>query len=244
MKKHSNTLTILTLTAVLVLSACAPAATSTPTEAVETQAIASPTEAPTEEITEEPTEEISALFTIQADADLQDAVTALYAACFPDEQVLFVESDADLLAAAAAEDAAFTPSDLPATFLPDAVLIPQTDSEDVTTFIDFAVSTAGQQVLIDLGLLPASVTLTDQTGSTVEIAQPVERVISAYGPTTAIIYTVDGENTLVAASYLGAKDALGSTAMGNIDPRFEDLKSDDYFSQLRFQPGRSSQPRP
>jgi len=234
MKKHMLNLTLCTLAVALVLSACASAAESTPTEAVETQETTAPTEALTEETTEEPTEEIPEEFTIQADADLQDAIAALYAACFPEEQVIFVDSDAVLVATAASDDETFTPSDLPATFLPDAVLISQTDAEKATTFIEFATSAAGQQVLIDLGLLPASITLTDQAGNTVEIPQPVQRVISSYGPATAIIYSVDGESTLVAASYLGAKDALGSTAMGNIDPRFEDLISDDYFSQYDF----------
>ena len=226
MKRHILHLTLLVLAAVLVLSACAPASETTPTDAVEVQE--------TEEPTEEPTVEITARFTIEADADLQDALTALYTVCFPEEQPLFVEAEGDLLVTAAAEDEDFTPSDLPATFLPDKVLIPQTDSPDGDKFINFAISTAGQQVLIDLGALPPSITLTDQAGNTVEITQPVERVISAYGPSTAIVYSVGGEAALVAASYLGAKDPLGSTAMGNIDPRFEDLKSDDFFNQTDF----------
>jgi len=226
MKKRIIHLTLLALAAVLAFSACAPANETTPTDAVEVQE--------TEETTEETTEEITARFTIEADPDLQEALTALYTACFPEELPLFVETEGDLLATAAPADEDFAPSDLPATFLPNKVLIPQTSSPDVVAFIDFAVSAAGQQVLIDLSALPPSITLTDQAGNTVEIAQPVERVISTYGPTTAIVYSVDGEAALVAASYLGAKDPLGATAMGNIDPRFEDLKSDDYFNQTDF----------
>lgn len=230
MKKHIINLILLTLAAALILSACTTATEEvTPTEEEEVQE----TEAPTEEPKEEPTEEVSARFSIQADADLQEAVTALYTACFPEEQPLFVDSEADLLATAATEDEEFTLSDLPATFLPDSVLLPQTDSDDITEFVDFAISTAGQQVLIDLGALPDSVTLTDQAGNTIEIPQPVERVLSAYGPSTAIIYSVDAEDTLVSAAYLGAKDTIGSTAMANIDSRFEDLKSES-FSQDEF----------
>jgi len=71
------------------------------------------------------------------------------------------------------------------------VLIPQSESQDVADFIAFALSTAGQQVLIDIGALPASVTVTDQAGNTVEVTQPVERVISAYGPVTSMVYAVD-----------------------------------------------------
>jgi len=226
MKERLIHLTLLALAAVLVLCACAPANDLTPTDAVEVQETAAPTE--------DPTEEITARFTIKADADLQEALTALYTACFPGEQPRFVETEGDLIATAAAENEDFAPSDLPATFLPNKVLLPQTNSDDVVAFIDFAISTAGQQTLIDLGALPASITLTDQAGNTIEIAQPVERVISAYGPTTAIVYSVDGEDALVAASYLGAKDPLGSTAMGNIDPRFENLKSDVYFNLTDF----------
>lgn len=233
MKKIILNLTLCILAAALILSACSPAVESTSTEAVEVQETEATTEEPTEEITEEPTEEVTARFTIQADADLQDAVAALYATCFPEEQTVFVESDADLLATAASVDEDFTLSDLPATFLPDKVLLPQSDAEDVTAFIDFAISIAGQQVLIDLGALPASVTLTDQAGNTVEIPQPVERVISAYGPSTAIVYGVGGEDTLVSAAFLGAKDDLGSTAMANIDSRFEELNT-GYFSQYDF----------
>ena len=45
---------------------------------------------------------------------------------------------------------------------------------------------------------------------------------------------MDGEGTLVAASYLGARDPAGAAAMEAIDPRFQDLIGDDYFSQTDF----------
>jgi iron complex transport system substrate-binding protein len=182
----------------------------------------------------EPTPPTEARFTIQADPDLQEALSALYSTAFSGEAPVFVESNADLLASAAPQEEAFTPADPPATYLPGSVLIPQSESQDVADFIAFTLSTAGQQVLIDIGALPASVTVTDQTGNTVEVTQPVERVISAYGPVTSMVYAVDAENTLIAAGYLGANDPLGSTAMENMDPRFPDLISNNIFSQSTF----------
>ncbi|QRN82304.1 ABC transporter substrate-binding protein [Chloroflexota bacterium] len=219
MKKITTKFALLFLVVMLGTAACAPAITP-PTEAA--------TEAPvalTEEATESP-------FTIQADPKLTEAVTALYQAYTSNESPVFVEADADLLVTAASEGD--VPGDIPATFLPDAVLIPQTDSIDAADFIDFAISIDGQQALIDAGLLSASITMTDQAGNTVEITQPVRRVLSAYGPATAMIYIVDGEDPLVAASYLGARDPAGAAAMEAIDPRFQNLIGDSYFSQSDF----------
>jgi iron complex transport system substrate-binding protein len=92
----------------------------------------------------------------------------------------------------------------------------------------------GQQIFIDLGELPSVVTLTDQAGNALEIQQPVRRVISAYGPSTAIVYSINAWDRLVAASYLGARDPQGAAAMERIDPRFPTLVGDDYFSQSEF----------
>jgi iron complex transport system substrate-binding protein len=246
MKNRFISFILLLVAAALALTSCTPADTPTPTDAVKSGETAYPAEEPAEELVEstdaaypagaitEETSPAEARFSIQAEADMQEPLAALYTALFTGEQPLFVDAGADLIAAASLQDDSLTPADLPAAFLPGSVLIPQTDSEDISNFIAFAVSTAGQQVLIDIGALPASVTVTDQAGNAVEIPQPVERVISAYGPVTSIVYAVDAESTLVAAGYLGANDSLGSTAMGNIDPRFPDLISNDIFSQSAF----------
>jgi iron complex transport system substrate-binding protein len=229
MKKHLTHLSLLFLAVMLLITACSPAATPTPTatEATEPPVV----EETATEATEAPTTD--ARFTIQAAEDLQPALTALYQAFFADEVPAFVESDGDLLAAAPADDE-FVPAEIPAAFLPDAVLLPQSDSADITDFIAFAISPAGQQILIDAGALPATITVTDQGGNVVELAQPINSLMSTYGPVTAMVYGVDGETPLVAASYLGARDAFGSAAMANIDPRFEDLSGDEFFSQTEF----------
>ncbi len=226
MKKNTTNLALLLLVFMLSIAACTPAPTP-PTEAL------APIEAATEEsvaLTEEVTE---TPFTILADPELTDAVTVLYQAYTSDESPVFVEADADLLVTAATGEWDI-PGDIPVTFLPDAVLIPQSDSSDAAEFIDFAISIGGQQALIVAGLLPASITVTDQAGNTVEVAQPLQRVLSAYGSTTAMIYSVDGEDPLVAASYLGARDPAGAAAMEAIDPRFLELVGDSFFSQSDF----------
>ena len=172
-------------------------------------------------------------FTIMADAPLQAAVTALYEAFFDGENPLFVEDNPDLIASMPLPSNATRPILYP-TFLPEAVLITITDNEDVRNFVEFAISPDGQQVLIEIGSLPAMLTLTDQAGNQVEISQPVRRVISAYGPATAIVYSVNGGDSLVSASFLGARDPQGAAAMERIDPRFPDLIGDDFFSQQEF----------
>lgn len=166
-------------------------------------------------------------FTIQADETMREAVTAVFAARYPDEQPTFVDADADLLVTDAHEAAA-------AVFLPGAVLVPLSDNTAVADFITFAVSPDGQQALIDMGALPASITLTDQAGNSVDVPQPVRRVISSHGPTTFLVYGVGAGDRLVAASYLGARDPAGAAAMARIDSRFEAIQGDDYFTQRDF----------
>ena len=222
MKKTLSKLPFLLLAGILALSACAPAA-APPTETPE----AAPTEpAATEEVVEAP-------FTAQVDPGLVEAFTVLYQAFYPEGAPAIVASEADLLVTAAAESD-YVPAAIPATFLPGAVLLPQSDSPAAAAFTAFAISSAGQQALIDAGLLPAVVTLIDQGGNSVELAQPLHTLISTYGPVTAMVYAVNGEETLAAASYLGARDAAGAVAMEAIDPRFQDLIGDDYFSQTEF----------
>jgi iron complex transport system substrate-binding protein len=172
-------------------------------------------------------------FTIRADEALKEPLSALYGAVFNGEVPLFVEDNADLLAASADAGSDERPV-IHATFLPGQVLIPESDLADVDTFIDFAISPDGQQVLIEAGALPEFITITDQTGVERVIPQPVRRVIVAYGPATGIVYSVNAGDRLVAASYLGARDPQGSAAMERIDPRFQSLVSDDYFSQQEF----------
>lgn len=207
----------------LLFSAC-QAETKTPTQPVVQDV--TPT-------TSLPTEVAPARFTLQADVDLVDPVTALYTTYFNGEQPSFVASDPDLLAAVALRTDQ-PPAQLPATFLPNAVFLPQSQSDDMAAFIDFAISPAGQQALIDQGFLQPIVSITDQTGALILIEQPVKRLISTYGPATAMVYTVGAEEGLVAASYLGARDPLGAAAMTRIDSRFESLEGDANFSQENF----------
>jgi iron complex transport system substrate-binding protein len=182
--------------------------------------------------TEEPPDQLRR-FTIQADSDLQETLEALYDALYPGETPLFVESGADLIAIRSEPSWSGRPS-VERWFLQDSVLIPAQEKPDVRDFIDFAISPDGQRVLIDLGVLPSEVTLTDQAGNTLAIEQPVRRLISAYGPSTAIIYSINAGDRLVAASYLGARDPQGAAAMERIDARFSNLVGDDYFSQSEF----------
>lgn len=179
------------------------------------------------------TEEITARFTIQADVDLLPAVTVLYEAFYDGEKPVFVETGADLLATHPENEDGIHPS-VEATFLPGSVLIPLSDVPEVADFIAYAISVEGQQNLIDAGALPKTVTLTDQSGMVVEIEQPVRRVISSHGPTTAIVYSVGAEDRLVAASYLGARDPLGTSVMEKMDARFPGIMGDDMFSQDSF----------
>lgn len=228
MKKIPTKLAFIMLVVILALSACAPAVTAPDETAVVTE---SATEEPVA-LTEEP-EVVEAPFTTQADPDLVEAFTVLYQAYYNDETPIFVEADADLLVtAASAED--YTPGEIPAVFMTDAVLISLSDSLDAADFIDFAISIDGQQALINAGLLPAVITITDQAGNTVEIAQPVQKVISAYGPATAMVYGVGGGDSLVAAAFIGAKDSAGAASMEAIDPRFQELVGDSNFSQSDF----------
>lgn len=226
MKKiNIRVIVMLFLISTLMMGCTAPVAPNLETEA---------TEPPTaEDLTAEEPQTQPARFTIQADSDLQETLGALYDAFYPGETPLFVESGADLTATRS--DPVFSGRPIvEAWFLADSVLIPEADKPDVRDFIDFAISPDGQQVLIDLGELPIIVSLTDQAGNPLEIEQPVRRVITAYGPSTAIVYSINAGERLVAASYLGARDPQGAAAMERIDQRFSNLVGDDFFSQSEF----------
>jgi iron complex transport system substrate-binding protein len=216
---------MLFLISILIMGCTAPV---TPNIVTET------TEPPTtlDLTAEDPTSQ-PARFSIKVDSNLQAALEALYEAMYPGETPVFVESGADLIATRSEPVWSGRPN-VERWFLPDSVLIPEDDKPDVREFIDFAISPEGQQVLIDLGELPSVVTLIDQAGNALEIEQPVRRLISAYGPSTAIVYSIKSGDRLVAASFLGARDPQGAAAMERIDARFPDLISDDYFSQSEF----------
>jgi iron complex transport system substrate-binding protein len=174
-----------------------------------------------------------ARFTISAAIELQRPITLLYEAFFEEEAPAFVDADADLIAAKSIPRATGRPT-VEATFLPEIVFLPGVESLDVIRFINFAISPEGQQLLIDAGELPAVISVTDQAGNTLDIQQPLQRVISAFGPATSIVYSIGGKESLVAASYTGAGDPLGASVMERIDPRFPNLASDDFFSRQNF----------
>lgn len=175
----------------------------------------------------------AARFTIEADSSLQPMISALYESYFSGELPEFVEDGAALLVEFQPEQTEFR-EEILATFLPDAVLVPLLDDPEVQLFIDFAISADGQEVLIGIGALPEAIQVTDQAGNLVTINQPVRRVISAYGPSTALVYSVGAGDRLVSASYLGARDPEGAAAMERIDPRFQEIMGDDNFNQSEF----------
>lgn len=181
-------------------------------------------------VPEEP--ELNARFTMQAEPDLQDALSALYGALFDGEQAVFVESGADIavvnLEALPEGEAA------PMVFIPGAALVAEEDSADIRAFIDFSISPDGQMALIEAGLLPESVVVVDQAGLEVEVQMPVYRVISSNGPNTFMFYAVGAGDRLVGASYLGARDPKGAAAMERIDPNSVALAADEFFSQSEF----------
>lgn len=89
------------------------------------------------------------------------------------------------------------------------------------TLVAFMISPDGQQIAIDLGLLPATVEIVDQAGMTVSVPQPVRRIASPYSIATYYVYSVGAGSRLVAAGYLGARDPAGAEAMRRLDPNFD-----------------------
>jgi iron complex transport system substrate-binding protein len=88
-------------------------------------------------------------------------------------------------------------------------------------FLRFVTGPDGQQVAIDLGLLPAAVEIVDQSGMTVRVPQPVRRIASPYSIATYYVYGVGAADRLVVAGYLGARDPEGKAGMLKLDPNFE-----------------------
>ena len=228
--KTINRIIILLLIVGFSLSACSMLTygeeIGSDTEALEIIALTE-----TEEI--QNTKAASPKFTIVAEEMLQPALTKLYTAYYPGETPVFLEQGGELAAIHEYKIGGEHPQ-IPAAFLPNGYLIPQSESREMLDFIDYAISEEGERKLIDEGFLPASITVTDQAGNTVEITQPIERVISTNGPATSFIYGVNAQNRLVSASYLGARDAFGAATMERIDPRFQELYGDEYFTQELF----------
>ncbi|MBN1964364.1 MAG: ABC transporter substrate-binding protein [Anaerolineae bacterium] len=88
-------------------------------------------------------------------------------------------------------------------------------------FLRYIVSPDGQQIAIDLGLLPNVVEVVDQGGVTVRVPQPVRRIVSGYGVSTYYIYTVGAVDRIAAAGYVGARDPESQAAMRRLDPGFD-----------------------
>jgi iron complex transport system substrate-binding protein len=109
--------------------------------------------------------------------------------------------------------------------LPDALLTLLSDDADAAAFQRYAAGPDGQRALIAAGLLPDSVTVVDQSGKTVTVPQPVERLGSPYGVATFLAYGLGAGERIVVAGFLGARDPAGAAAMERIDPRFPTLAS-------------------
>lgn len=228
MKNYRLLISFVFLLMISVISGCVTETHQMPTLQVRATEI---TEESSSESLNNPEE--TARFTIESDPNFKEPVSILYQAFFDGEVPVFVDQNADLLVVHPEADESFHPA-TPAYFLPGAALIPLNDSPEIQEFISFSLSGFGQEILVDLGLLAENIILTDQAGNQVEIELPVKRVLSAYGPVTSIVYSVDAEDRFVSASYLGARDPLGSSVMEKMDPRFPGIKGDDSFSQSEF----------
>jgi iron complex transport system substrate-binding protein len=149
-------------------------------------------------------------------------VFELLAAGYPGEPPVRAGDRPDLTLAAGSVDWRDTRS---VAVLPDAVLTLESDRDEARAFQRYATSAAAQRLLVDAGYLPASVTVVDQTGRSVTVAQPVERVATPYALATYLVYGVGAGDRVALANYLGARDPEGAAAMTRIDPRFPQLGS-------------------
>ena len=69
-----------------------------------------------------------------------------------------------------------------------------------------------------------NVAIVDQSGRTVQVGQPVERLVSAYGMGTYYVYALGASERLVRAWYIGLKSPAQATAsMNRLEPRMEEL---------------------
>jgi iron complex transport system substrate-binding protein len=77
-----------------------------------------------------------------------------------------------------------------------------------------------------VGLAEDAIEIVDQTGATVRISQPVERLASVYGAGTFYVYTLGAADRLVMAWYIGVKGIANATeAMSRLEPRLEEILS-------------------
>jgi iron complex transport system substrate-binding protein len=156
---------------------------------------------------------------VRVDAALQAHFAAL-ADAYPGERPVAVDGDADLRLHAGAVDARALDTVVVA---PGAALTRQVDGAAARDFQRFTTSPDGQRALIGAGLLPSTVTVRDQAGRSITVAQPVARLASPYSLATYLAYGVGAGDRVVAAGFLGARDPDGIAAMTRIDPRFPDL---------------------
>ncbi len=71
-----------------------------------------------------------------------------------------------------------------------------------------------------------AIELVDQTGATVRIAQPIDRLASVYGPGTYYVYALGAAERLVAGWFIGMKGiAHASAAMFRFEPRLDTILS-------------------
>ena len=152
---------------------------------------------------------------VQVDAELDAVFAALASAYGPGVEAVADGADLTLARGAPAWRERHAVS-----VTPDALLTRVSDTPEATAFLRFAASPAAQRALINAGLLPASVTISDQDGRTIELMQPVERIFSAYGLSTYMVYALGAGDRLVVGNYLGARDPEGAAAMTRIDPLF------------------------
>ena len=171
----------------------------------------------------------------------QQAVIEAWAGAFAgaDLSLTFAETEADVLAGAAETDLVFSAGmDLAVADcaqsrayapLPDlygyALGCGAEIAPAALDFLRFAISPDGQQIAIDLGLLPDSVEVVDQAGETVTVPQPVRHIAAAYGVATFYVYALDASEQLVAAAYLAVRQPPATEIMAAIDPDFERIST-------------------
>jgi iron complex transport system substrate-binding protein len=152
---------------------------------------------------------------VQVAAEVETVFAALAGAYAPGVEA--ATDGVDLVLALGAMDVRTTNA---VAVTPDALLSLVADTPEARAFMRFAASPAGQRALIDAGLLPSRVTISDQDGRTIELEQPVERIFSPYALATFMVYVVGGADRLLVGNYLGARDPEGAAAMTRIDPGF------------------------
>jgi iron complex transport system substrate-binding protein len=171
----------------------------------------------------------------------QQAVIEAWAGAFDgaDLSLTFVETEADVLAGAADADLVFSAGmDLEVANcalsrayspLPDVYAYALGCGAEIAPaaldFLKFVISPDGQQIAIDLGLLPDSVEVIDQAGETVTVSQPVRHIAAAYGVATFYVYALDASDQLVAAAYLAVRKPPATEIMARIDPDFERIST-------------------